>query len=159
MINILNMQSPVFCALKQIAQNTPDFETFKENLIDELIKRDPESHHIDGINPYSYINFPLQDINICDITNSDNLLDRADMQIINIKRGVPGGHGVAIGRHVQSPIAVKMTDTGTYDIIDGFHRPLQSIMNGDKTILAFIVDGNVGLTLKEFYNQARIGLS
>lgn len=149
------MPSPIFLALKQIAQETPDFATFRENLADKLIEREPESHHVDYINVYLYIDSPMQEINICDIADSDNLVWRADMQIKNIKRGAQGGHGVAIGRKVESPIAVRMTDSGTYDIIDGFHRPLQSIMNGDKTMLAFVVGGKQGITLEEFYNQAK----
>lgn len=152
------MQSPIYCALKKIAQNTPDFEMFRDNLADRLIEREPNAHHIDNVNVFSYIDSPMQDINISDITNSDNLIGRADMQLRNLKAGVHGGHGIAIGRQVESPIAVKMTDAGTYDIIDGFHRPLQTIMNGDKTILAFVVDGDKGLTLKEFYDQAKAEL-
>jgi hypothetical protein len=148
------MQSFTFNILKQTAKDTPDFETFKENLVDKLIEREPESHP-DVINPYHYIKYPMQEINISDITDSDNLIGRADMQMRNIKRGVPGGHGVAIGRQIESPIAVRMTDAGTYDIEDGMHRPIQAVMNGDKTILAFVVGGNKGITLKELYDQAR----
>ena len=48
-----------------------------------------------------------------------------------------------------------MNDEGTYNIIDGFHRPIQAIMNGDKTILAFVVGEKEGLTLKEFYDQVK----
>lgn len=151
------MQSPIFNALKQIAQNTPDFETFKENLVDRLLNREPGSS-ADFSNPYSYIECPMQEINLHDIANSDNLFDRADMQIRNIKKGVQGGHGVAIGRQIESPIAVKFNDEGTYNIVDGFHRPLQAIMNGDKTMLAFIVGGEKGITLKEFYDQAKAEL-
>ena len=150
------MESSISFCLKQIAKNTPSFEAFKEDLIDKLIERDPEAHRTDRINPYDYIGAPLQNINISDITNSDNLFDRADMQIRNIKRGVPGGHGVAIGRQISSPIAARMTTAGTYDIVDGFHRSIQSIMNGDSAMLAFVVDGNEGLTLEEFYDQARV---
>lgn len=148
------MQSSTFNILKQTAQNTSDFETFKENLIDKLIEREPESHP-DVVNPYHYIKYPMQEINISDITDSKNLVDRADMQMQNIKRGVPGGHGVAIGRKIESPIAVRMTDAGTYDIEDGMHRPIQAVMNGDKTILVFVVGGDKGITLKELYDQAR----
>lgn len=152
------MQSPIFNALKKIAQDTPNFETFRDNLIDKLIEREPEAHHIDHINVFSYIDAPMKEINISDITDSDNLIWRADMQLRNIKAGVQGGHGVAIGRRVESPIAVRMTDAGTYDIIDGFHRPIQVVMNGDKTILAFVADGDNGITLKEFYDQAKAEL-
>lgn len=148
------MQSKIYCALKKIAQNTSDFETFKENLVDKLLNREPGSSP-DRVNPYSYIKYPMQDINISDIADSDNLIWRADMQLRNIKRGVRGGHGIAIGRQIESPIAVKVNDEGTYNIVDGFHRPLQAIMNGDKTMLAFVVDGAKGATLKEFYDQAR----
>jgi hypothetical protein len=151
------MQSPIYCALKKIAQNTPDFETFKENLVDRLLKRESGSNP-DAINLYSYIKYPMQEINICDIADSDNLRDRAGMQIRNIEKGVQGGHGVAIGRQIESPIAVKFNDEGTYNIIDGFHRPIQAIMNGDKTMLAFIVGGDKGITLKEFYDQAKAEL-
>lgn len=151
------MQSPIYCALKKIAQNTSDFETFKENLVDRLLKRESGSNP-DVVNPYSYIKYPLQDINIGDIADSDNLLGRADMQIRNIKAGVQGGHGVAIGRQIESPIAVKFNDEGTYNIVDGMHRPIQAVMNGDKTILAFVVGGDKGITLEEFYNQARAEL-
>lgn len=151
------MQSPIYCALKKIAQNTPDFETFKENLIDRLLKREPGSN-ADVVNPYSYIKYPMQEINICDIVDADNLLDRADMQMRNIKRGAQGGHGVAIGRKIESPIAVKFNDEGTYNIVDGFHRPIQAVMNGDKTMLAFIIGGDEGITLKEFYDQAKAEL-
>lgn len=151
------MQSPIYCALKKIAQNTPDFETFKEDLVDRLLKREPGSN-TDVVNPYSYIKCPMQDINVCDIADSDNLLGRADMQIRNIGKGVQGGHGVAIGRQVESPIAVKFNDEGTYNIVDGFHRPIQAVMNGDKTMLAFVVGGDKGLTLKEFYDQAKAEL-
>ena len=151
------MQSPIFNALKQIAQNTSDFETFKENLVDRLLNREPGSS-ADAVNPYSYIKYPMQEINICDIADSDNLLDRADMQMRNIGKGVQGGHGVAIGRQIESPIAVKFNDEGTYNIVDGFHRPIQAVMNGDKTMLAFIVGGDKGITLKEFYDQAKTEL-
>ena len=165
-----NIESKNFCiiwiyflyttssALKKIAQDTPDFETFKDNLIDTLIIREPDAHRIDTINPFVYVDSPLNEINICDITNSDNLVERADMQARNIERGVPGGHGIALGRQIQIPLAVKITNSGTYDIVDGFHRSLQAIMNGGKTILAFIVGEKDGLTLKEFYDQARIEL-
>src|SRR3989344_1513652 len=149
------MQSQIFNTLKKIAQDTPDFETFKWNLIDTLLEREPGSHYPDNANVFTYINSPLRDINICDIAGSDNLLDRADMQLRNIKKGVPGGHGIAIGREIQSQIAVTMNDEGTYNIIDGFHRPIQAIMNGDKTILAFVVGEKEGLTLKEFYDQVK----
>ena len=152
------MQSSIFNALKKIAQNTPDFETFRDNLIDKLIEREPDAHHVDRVNVFSYIDEPMKEINIGDITDSENLIWRADMQLRNIKTGVQGGHGVAIGRQVESPIAVRMTDAGTYDIIDGFHRPIQVVMNGDKTILAFVVGGDGGITLKEFYNQAKAEL-
>lgn len=151
------MQSPIYRALKKIAQNTPDFETFKEDLVDRLLNREPGSNP-DAVNPYHYIKYSMQEINISDITNSDNLFDRADMQIRNIKAGAQGGHGAAIGREIQSPIAVRMTDAGTYDIEDGMHRPIQAVMNGDKTILAFVVGGDKGLTLKEFYDQAKAEL-
>ena len=151
------MQCSTFNILKQIAQNTPDFETFKEDLVDKLIRREPGASP-DTANPYHYIKCPMQEINISDITDSDNLVGRADMQMRNIKRGVPGGHGVVIGRQIESPIAVRMTDAGTYDIEDGMHRPIQAVMNGDKTILAFVVGGNNGITLKELYDQARAEL-
>ena len=152
------MQSSIFNALKKIAQNTPDFETFRDNLIDKLIEREPDAHHVDSVNVFSYIDEPMKEINISDITDSENLIWRADMQLRNIKAGVQGGHGVAIDRQVESPIAVRMTDAGTYDIIDGFHRPIQVVMNGDKTILAFVVGGDGGITLKEFYDQAKAEL-
>lgn len=106
------MQSSIFNALKKIAQNTPDFETFRDNLIDKLIEREPDAHHVDRVNVFSYIDEPMKEINIGDITDSENLIWRADMQLRNIKAGVQGGHGVAIGRQVESPIAVRMTDAG-----------------------------------------------
>lgn len=152
------MPSPIFLALKKIAQNTSDFKTFRENLADRLIEREPGSHRVDYVNVFLYIDSQMQEINICDIADSDNLVWRADMQIKNIKRGAPGGHGVAIGRQVESPIAVRFNDEGTYNIVDGFHRPIQSIMNGDKTMLAFVVGGNKGITLREFYDQAKAEL-
>jgi hypothetical protein len=100
----------------------------------------------------------MQNINISDITNSQNIFDRASIKIRDMLSGEEGGHGVAIGRQIQSPIAVRMTDIGTYDIVDGHHRPIQAVMNGDKTILAFVVGGDKGLTLKEFYDQAKAEL-
>jgi len=153
----MQKESPIYCALKKIAQNTADFETFKEDLVSKLLGREPGSSK-DYINPYSYIGYPMRDIHISNIANSDNLVWRADMQIRNIKLGVQGGHGVAIGRQIESPIAVRMNSEGTYDIVDGFHRPIQAVMNGDTTMLAFVVGETDGLTLKEFYDKAKAEL-
>jgi len=148
------MESFAFNHIKQLARGSSDFNFLKDRLIDLLYLREPGSS-FDFTDPYMYINSPLQDIKISDITGSDNIQDRANMQVENIKRGVPGGHGAALGRQIYLPIAVKMTSVGTYDIIDGFHRPIQALMNGDKTILAFVVGGDKGLTLQDIFNLSR----
>lgn len=148
------MESFTLSHLKQIAKNSSNFEIFKDNLIDLLYLREPGAS-FDFVDPYVYTNSPIQEIKISEITNVDNLFDRADMQIRNIKKGVPGGHGAALDRQIYLPFAVKMTSAGTYDIVDGSHRVLQAIMNGDKTILAFVVDGDKGLTLQDIFNSAR----
>ena len=148
------MESFTLSHLKQIAKNSSNFEIFKDNLIDLLYLREPGAS-LDLVDPYTYIDSPMQDIKISGITNVENLEARADMQIRNIKAGVQGGHGVALGRQIYLPFAVKITSAGTYDIVDGSHRVLQAIMNGDKTILAFVVGGEKGLTLQDIFNSIK----
>jgi len=145
------MESFAFKHLKQTARESENFETFKENIIDTLSAREP-SASFDLVDPCTYIDSPIQDIKISDITNAENFQARANMQIRNMKAGIEGSHGVSLGRHIDFPIAVRMTSAGTYDIVDGFHRPVQALVNGDKNIVAFVVGGDKGLTLQDIFN-------
>jgi len=147
------MQSYTFNHLKQVAQASSDFEVFKEKIIDLLYTR--ESGSLDLADPYTYIDSPIQDIKISDITNADKIQAHANMQIRNIKAGVEGGHGIALGRQIDLPIAVEMTPSGTYDIVDGFHRPVQALVNGDQNILAFVVGGDKGPILQDIFKLAK----
>jgi len=49
----------------------------------------------------------------------------------------PGAHSV-LGKPVTIPINVRANPNGTFDLIDGNHRLVQGIINGAKTIKAFI---------------------
>ena len=148
------MRISILNNLKQIAKNSSDFKIFRDNLINALYARESGSS-FDFVDPYIYIDSPIQDIKISDITNADNLQARARMQVRNMKAGVQGGHGAAFDRQIDFPLAVEMTSLGTYNIIDGSHRVLQALINGDKNILAFVIGGEKGLTLQDIFNLAR----
>ena len=148
------MQSSILDNLKKIAKDSADFKIFRDNFVDALYKRESGAS-FDFVDPYAYIDSPIQDIKISDITNADNLQERADMQTRNIKAGVEGGHGAAFDRKIYLPLAVEMTSSGTYDIIDGSHRVLQALINGDENILAFVVSGDQGLTLQDIFDLSR----
>ena len=146
-------------------QKFDKFEDYKENLIEQLLEREPgiDFNPLECINPYNYIDYPLQEIHLDKI---DNMPENASV----IKHGlevfakdgcepeVGAFHGVRLGKPVDVPIAVKTNENGTFSIIDGNHRAVQAFINGDKTIIAF-VEGGTGKTLKDIFDSEKVELN
>lgn len=132
------------------------FDEFENSMTDKVFNREsgarPEFSKID-----EYVKYPLQEIPLNKIDNYDQALAFGKEHKALLEKGSlkPGeSHGQALGRPITEPIAVDLNEDGTYTIVDGYHRPIQSVINGDENIVAF-VKGGKGPTLKELYMQAK----
>lgn len=149
---------------EKLSKNMQEYATFfeyKENLIDVILNREPgiAFNPVENINPYDYIDNPLQFIPLDKI---DNLPPQAISTKHNLegyaKEGIEPDtgafHGARLGRQVDVPIAVKANDDGTFTITDGFHRTSQAVISDNENILAF-VDGGTGPTLENIFTKLK----
>lgn len=139
-----------------------NFEQYKGLLIERILEREPgiAFNLLESVDPENYINNPIQEIPLDRI---DNMPSGASVVKHGLEQFAKGGHepdhgafhNIRFGKKVDIPIAVSSNKDGTFSIVDGFHRVVQTFINGDKAILAFVEGGDKGMTLKELYDQAK----
>ena len=138
------------------------FAVYQNNLVKKIRDREPgiDPKPIDRYpDPEFYTFFPLQEISLEKIENlpqsaivSKHGLE--DFAKTNTEPSPGAFHGIRLGRHVNVPIVVIKNDNGTYLVIDGIHRVAQAIVSDDKTILAFVEDGD-GPTLRDVFQSVK----
>jgi len=144
----------------KLSKNMRGYETFfeyKENLIEIILKREPNIsfNPLENINPYDYIDNPIQLISLDKI---DNFPPQGISTKHNLEEYAKDGkepsagafHGARLGRQVDIPISVEINSDGTFTITDGLHRASQALISNNENIIAF-VDGGSGPTLQDIF--------
>ncbi len=137
------------------------FVEYKANLIKRLNNREPgiSSNQQEYTQPELYINnsiqiIPLERINYLppQATVTKNGLEFFKQN--NIVPSSGAFHGARLGRHVDIPIAVVKDEDEAFSIIDGIHRVAQALISEDKTIIAFVENGD-GPTLNDIFSSVK----
>ena len=136
-----------------------NFWDYREHLVAQLLKREPGAapNPFEQVEPEDYIDDPIQAIPLDQIAN---LPDTADTTKSGLEEFAKQGrqpdkgafHGLRLGKQVQIPIAVKVNPDETFSITDGYHRAVQTFVNGQHSILAF-TKGGAGQTLKDLWSK------
>ena len=155
-------ENPMDELIKKLSKNMQGNDTFfeyKEKLVDIILNREPgiAFNPAENINPYDYIDNPIQLVPLNKIVNlppqaistKHKLEEYANK---GMEPSIGAFHGARLGRQVDIPIAVKANSDGTFTVTDGLHRTSQAVISNNENIIAF-VDGGSGPTLQDIFTK------